>query len=207
MKRLLLLCLCLATPIDVPTGNGDPVLIDGMFSPGEWSDAREVVVSDSVRLYFKEFRGHVFIGLRTPRSMLAYTDLFFQGSDGVVYNIHASSQLAERRLTDTLFSDTIPAPRWGATSDWYANEMRNDRALAARLLQENPQRDRTLMLFETTYPFDGFEYQIRRSKFPGREWRLRVEARTGMPGKTDVVFPQTSQRRRPESWAVLRFRQ
>jgi hypothetical protein len=202
---LIALLIMLLVPIDVPTGNGNPVLIDGTFSPGEWSDAREVAITDSVRLYVKEFRGHVFIGLRTPRSMLAYTDLFFQGSDGVAYNIHASSQLGERRMTDTLFSDTVPAHRWGYTDGWYANEMRTDRALAQRLLTENPQRDRGAMLFETTYPMDGFEYQIKRSKFPGREWRVRIEARTGVAGLSDVVYPRDSSRRRPDSWAILRF--
>jgi hypothetical protein len=207
MKSVLLIAVLLGMVqvIDVPQGDGDPVMLDGRFSPGEWDDAREVVVDDSVRLYVKQYRDHVFIGLRTPWSMLATTDLFVQAEPGVVYNLHASAQLGERRLTDTLWTDWEPAWHWGNAVDWYANELRFDRLVADSILRADSTFDRTRLRFRTTYAYDGYEFQIRRSRFPGREWRIRVEARATVPNQTDRVFPRASTRHQPATWTVLRF--
>jgi hypothetical protein len=81
-----------------------------------------VVVADSVRLYVKQYRGHVFIGLKTPWSMLATSDLFIQTVSGPIHQLHASAQLGERQLVGTQWSDWEPAWRWGNAVDWYANE-------------------------------------------------------------------------------------
>ena len=40
--------------IRVPDGNGKPVLLDGLFSPGEWEDAEKIDVHPNVSLYLKK---------------------------------------------------------------------------------------------------------------------------------------------------------
>lgn len=48
-------------PVTVPTGDGTPVITDGVFTPGERDDALEIPVSDGVTMFLKEYRGR---GLR-----------------------------------------------------------------------------------------------------------------------------------------------
>ncbi len=51
-------------PVAVPTGDGAPVITDGVFTPGEWDDALKIAVADGVTLFLKEYRGVVFVGIR-----------------------------------------------------------------------------------------------------------------------------------------------
>ena len=48
--------------IRVPEGDGRPVLLDGLFSPGEWEDAKKIEIHPNVHLYLKKYGGHVFFG-------------------------------------------------------------------------------------------------------------------------------------------------
>lgn len=192
-------------PVLVPIGSGDPVLIDGHFDAGEWRDARTIDAGDSILVQVKEYRGHVFIGIWCPFRWVAHTDVFLAVGDGSIWNLHASSQLGEQRIARDALADTLPRPRWGHTDGWYANEARFDRSRAEQLVREDPQRDRARMLFDTTYPYDGFEFQLKRTRFTGTTWRLRVELNPGFPGFERKAFPATSTRREPDGWAELRL--
>ena len=86
----------------MPEGNGIPVLVDGQFTEGEWQDALWVGLEDSISLYLKQNEGHVFIAVKIPFEKLAYIDLFLQKEDKAIYNLHASSQLGQRILPDSL---------------------------------------------------------------------------------------------------------
>jgi hypothetical protein len=131
--------------------------------------------------------------------------MFIQTEAGVIHNLHASAQIGERRLTDTLWTDREPATHWGNARDWYANEIRMDRVLADSVVRANPQAGGDRLRFTTTFPYDGFEFQIRRAKLPAAAWRIRVEARSTVAGIGDVVYPKESTRMRPDGWATLRF--
>jgi hypothetical protein len=50
--------------LTVPAGNGQPVLLDGLFSPGEWDDALNMPVHERVDLLLKRNSGHLFLGLK-----------------------------------------------------------------------------------------------------------------------------------------------
>jgi hypothetical protein len=52
------------------------------------------------------------------------------------------------------------------------------------------------------FPADGTEFQIRRSRFPGTRWRLRVEALGFASAAPPDVFPRHATRA-PATWAVL----
>jgi hypothetical protein len=191
--------------VAVPVGSGNPVLIDGHLDPEEWRDAKAVDGGDSIVVMVKEYRGHVFLAIRCPFNWVAYTDLFVGLENGEFWNLHASSQLGERRIERAALGDTLPRARWGFTEGWYANETRFDRDLAQSLVRQEPGRDRARMLLDTTYPYDGFEFQLKRSRFPGKSYRLRVELNPGFPGLQPRAFPSASKRDDPDTWGLLRF--
>lgn len=177
--------------ISEASSSSSPILIDGMFSKDEWQDARTVKVNDSVTLLFKQFKGHVFIGVKTDTPYPAYVDMFLQTENNELYNLHASMQIGERRLTGDSWTDREPAWRWGNHVGWIANESKYDQT-----------KDRSLPDKEKVFPFEGREFQLLRSRFAGKIWKLRVEVR----GSTeDVVYPVNSQRTETASWLILRL--
>ena len=180
-----------APSIAVPAGRPTPVLLDGRLSPGEWDDARAIPLTDSIRLLLKQVDGHVFLAIATGSRVPRVVDLFLADGSGQVHQLHASAQIGERALPDTLWEDMQPAWRWGNHVDWIANEAKvdatqpADRPFAARL-----------------FPADGTEFQIRRSRFSGTRWRLRVEVRTFAGDAIADVLPRLATRD-PATWAVL----
>jgi len=185
----------------VPEGNGAPVITDGAFSPGEWDDAARFSLGAGVQWYLKQYRGVVFIGLRGPaRSSLGTTEISLAVPGGPITTFHVSAQIGEIVLPD---SGNAPPVRWGATSDWYANEQRNDEKEAKRLEKEGKNRAEA---FEATeYPYDGIEFAIRRSKFPGTRWLVRVNTRGRLEGGkfATLVHPPASPARTTDGWQVL----
>jgi hypothetical protein len=177
--------------IKVPEGNSNPVLIDGIFSKDEWQDAATVKVNDSVTLYLKQFRGHVFIGVKTNTTYPAYVDMFLLTAGNELYNLHASMQIGERLLTGNAWTDREPAWRWGNHVGWIANEAKYDST-----------KDRSLPDKEKVFPYEGKEFQLLRSRFTGKQWRLRIEVRGS---SEDIPFPANSERRQTASWAILRL--
>lgn len=180
--------------INVPKG-GDPVLIDGRFSADEWRDAKEITFGSSATLYVKQFKNHVFIGVKSAAGTPRYVDLFLLDSENRIYNLHASMQIGERFLSGNLWTDEKPPWRWGNHTDWIASE--------AKI---NSDKNKDLPLAERFFPYDGTEFQIRRSRFPGKLWRIRIEIRDFAGQLPDIVFPSDAGRKEIEKWAVLKFR-
>ncbi|MCA1568133.1 MAG: hypothetical protein LC803_21310 [Acidobacteria bacterium] len=177
--------------LKVPEGRGSPVLIDGIFSRDEWQNATTVKADDSVMLYLKQFRGHVFIGVKTATSYPAYVDMFLLTGLNELYNLHASMQIGERTLTSSLWTDGVPSWRWGNHVGWIANEAKYDST-----------KDRSLPDKEKVFPYEGKEFQLLRSRFTGKQWQMRVEVRGSTP---DLVFPAESERRSSARWLILQL--
>ncbi len=187
------------SPVTVPEGNGAPVITDGIFSPGEWEDARRITLAEMVTLYVKHYRGVVFVGLRGRD--VGPSDLFIALPGGPIQQFHVSAQLFESVIPAT---GEQPRPRFGLTTDWYANELRRDEEEAARLRQEH--KDPMEIIRATSYPSDGIEFAIRRSKFPGRRWLMRLHATGffgGKPGK--LIYPAAAAEKTTTGWLELRF--
>jgi hypothetical protein len=177
--------------IKVPEGNSNPILVDGIFSKAEWQDAATVKVNDSITLYLKQFRGHVFLGVKTATSYPAYVDMFLLTGSNELYDLHASMQIGERLLSGNAWTDREPAWRWGNHVGWTANEAKYDST-----------KERTLPDKEKVFPYEGKEFQLLRSRFTGKQWRLRIEVRGSSP---EVVFPADSQRMNTASWVTLQL--
>ncbi len=180
-------------PVTVPTGDGAPVITDGVFSAGEWNDALEMPVVDGVTMLLKEYRGVVFLGLRGVKSPV---DMWLAAPGGPIEKLHVSFALIQVPVPP---SGPEPKARLGFTTGWYANELRRDEEEFQRMLKEG--RDDWDAQQATTYPLDGIEYAIRRSKVPGRVWLMRLFA----PGSM-VIYPASTSERTTDGWLELRFK-
>lgn len=190
-----------AAAVTVPAGNGAPVITDGIFDPGEWDDALRIAVDDSVALYLKEFRGVVFIGVRGRSGELGPSELSLASPDGPIQKLHVSAQLYEVVLPPT---GPEPPSRLGFTSGWYANELRRDMTLSAKLEKEgkNPME----IIRASSYPSEGIEFAIRRAKLPAQRWMVRLWMTgffEGRPGSR--VYPAAAAERTTAGWLELRL--
>jgi hypothetical protein len=186
--------------IAVPEGQGAPVITDGLFSPGEWDDASRVALTASVHLRLKQYRGVVFIGLRGSGPP-GPSDLFLAVPGEPVHQLHVSTQLGEAVLPAT---GDAPPLRFGYTPDWYANEQRRDMREAERLEKEG--KNPIEIMIATSYPSDGVEFAIRRSKLPGSRWLMRLAASVIDGDKPAwLVHPAATSERTTEGWQVLRL--
>jgi hypothetical protein len=188
--------------ITVPEGNGAPVVTDGLFSPGEWDDAFRLALTPSVGLYLKQYRGVVFIGVRgSSPAGVGPSDLLLAVPGGPIHQLHVSAQLGEIVLPAT---GDAPPFRFGYTPDWYANEQRRDMEQAERLEKEG--RKPIEIIVATSYPSDGIEFAIRRAKFPGSRWLMRLGASVLEGGKPGwLVHPPATAERTTEGWQALRL--
>jgi hypothetical protein len=189
-------------PLSAPEG-GAPVITDGLFSPGEWDDAMRVPVGRSVGLYVKRWRDVVFIGVRGEGGgAIGPTELGLAVPGGPPLKLHVSAQLGETVLPEA--GGEAPF-RWGFTSGWYANEQRRDEAAQARMMKEG--RTPGEIVRAVSYPSDGIEFAIRRSKLEGDRWRLRLYAsatdgdRAGM-----LTWPPGTEERNTSGWTELRLK-
>jgi hypothetical protein len=187
--------------VTVPQGNGAPVITDGLFSPGEWDDALAVPLGETVTLHLKEYRGVLFVGLK-GQGGLGPTELYLAAPGGPIHKLHVSFQLFEHVLQA---SGPEPPTRFGLTTGWYANELRKDDGEFARLQKEG--KNPIEVMRGASYPSDGIEFAIRRTKLPGQRWLMRVWASAflsgGKPGM--LAHPPGSAERTTEGWLELRL--
>ncbi len=188
--------------VRVPEGNGRPILIDGIFTPGEWDDALVVPIRPDLQLLLKKGSGFVFLGLKYAPSCRSIVDLLISPDGKAVTHLHVSAQLGERPLPGPGSADGAPRFVWGTTSDWYANEVRWDAGKVVALMKEG--RDRYEAQEAATYRYDGFEFQIRQSKFGSDAWLIHIE--TPMPSdRSQFVYPPDTNPASTAGWLVLKF--
>lgn len=169
-----------------------PVLIDGKFPVAEWRNCFVISIEDSVKLYLKQYKGHVFIGVRVERATPSYVDLLLFTPDEQLYNLHASMKIGERLLKGNSWTDSQPAWRWGNNIDWIANEAKID-----------PTKDTDLPFTEKFYPYEGYEFQLCRSRFDGKKWHIRIVVQDFAEQLPDITFPNNSKKTDTSQWAIL----
>jgi hypothetical protein len=190
--------------VRVPEGNGQPILTDGLFSPGEWDDALKIPIRPDLELLVKKSAGFAFIGLRYSPFVLSVVDLFVSPDGRAIRHLHVSAQLGERLLNDTPGTDDDPEFDWGDTSGWYANEIRWSERKVQALIKEG--KDRGQAQEASLYKYDGFEFQIRRSKFGSGEWLVRLETPMAPDWGKPVVFPEGTDAVSTRGWLKLVFK-
>ena len=216
MSRLVPACvlglalLSVATPdaqntrtIRVPEGNGKPILVDGVFTPGEWDDALKLEVRPGIQLLLKKAAGFVFIGLKYTPFSLAVVDLFVSPDGKTIRHLHVSAQLGERLAGTATQSQDGPQFVWGDTTDWYANEIRWNEAKVRSLVAEG--KDQGAAQAAAVYRYDGFEFQIRQSKFGRGPWLVRLESPVAPDWSKPLVYPEGTTLSSTRGWLSLVF--
>jgi len=170
--------------VRVPTGKA--VMINGKIEPGEWSDAAEVKMPSNACLYLKSSGEFVYLAVQFPASRSGFTDVYIASEDGV-YDLHASAKLGERQLQ---------GGKWPEWNNWW-----NNRGWVANVSQVESFEKRTFV------PTNVREYQIERSHFRGRDWRLMLDMSLESPGGkyTVVRFPTSASDSNPEKWLTVQI--
>ena len=139
--------------IQVPL-TSSAVMIDGVFSEGEWQHAVSVDVPGTAKLYFQRSADFVYIAVQYTNSPSGIVDLYLSPREGEIFDLHASAKLAERQLSGNMFPDW----RWWNNHDWTAN-----------ISHVDSFEERTFL------PAPIREYQIRYSRFGSSVWCARFE--------------------------------
>jgi hypothetical protein len=182
--------------LTVPEGNGKPVLLDGIFAPGEWDDALKVPIHERIDLFLKDNSGHLFLGLKYEDALGVIVDLWMTSDDKTVYQMHSSGQLGEGVLSLPV-EDEWPNTLIGYTKDWDANEIKSDSKKKAEWQAAGRPAEGYR---EVLFPSDGKEFQIVLSKFSGRSLKMRF--RSG-DSKGLVVYPEKTDLKSTDNWLEL----
>jgi hypothetical protein len=183
VQRLAFLSLA-AIVVDVPAGA--PVMIDGRYDPAAWRDAAVVEMGGGAEIHIKTSAGFVFIAIALPDSQTGFTDLYLAPGDGSLLDLHASAKLGERRRG---------RGGWPEFETWWNND-----AWVANLSRVDSFEKRTFL------PQHVREYQIRRSRFPAREWKLAVDMSINVDGTYHVVrYPAAASDSTTDAWLTVRF--
>jgi ketosteroid isomerase-like protein len=187
--------------IRVPEGNGRPVLLDGLFSPGEWEDAEKIAIHQNVNLYLKRYGGHVFIGIKITPYKTSVVDMFISPDGESIHHLHTSAQIGERLVNKDSGPWDNPSFVWGYSVDWYANEIRWDNGKMEDLMKKGKDRNEAQEMSYFTY--DGFEFQIRQSKFSSDQWLFRIEVPMAPDFDKPVIYPSGTEMKSTKGWVRL----
>jgi hypothetical protein len=192
----------LAQSVSVPTSDGRPVMTDGILEAEEWEDAYELAMGGTALLMVKEHRGHVFVGVDCGSLGKPFVvNLYLKAPGAEILQLHASAQLGERVLA--VEGEEDPPWVWGNSSGWYANEVRWNQPMAESLVAEGFSRDEAQR--RALFPYDGFEFQLKRSKLHGAEWLMRIEIRHSPDYDTPLVYPEGTDAKSTEGWIRASF--
>jgi len=189
--------------IIIPEGKGGPVLLDGLFSPREWEDAKRVDLHENVSLFLKTLRGHLFIGVKISPFRTSAIDMFISPDGKSIHHLHASAQISERLVHENSGRWDNPSFIWGQAVDWQANEIRWDQEKMQALIKEGQSEGVAQEM--SNFKYDGFEFQIRQSKFGAGDWLFRIEVPVAQHFDRPVVFPPATGMKSTTGWARLKL--
>jgi hypothetical protein len=177
---------------NVKIPKGTPIMVDGKFSVDEWKDAAVLKFNDSLVFFFKQTKEFVYVGIQplVKNHKGGWIDLYITDNKEI-YNLHASRKLGERRLEGMEWSN------WGK---WWTNEgywTANFGRPEDMILEGKPK---VIQLND-----DGWEFQIRKSKFIGKEWKLMIDVSIMLDGVTNFIYPSNSTNTQSNGWIILKI--
>ncbi len=180
-----------------------PILVDGLFSPGEWDDAIAFETGPHSKMLFKQDAVYFYIGVDSRDLIAPATNLFLAAEATDILQFHISAQVGERRVTRESTRSENPAWKWGYSDNWMANEVRWDDRELQRLTKEAGEW-RADLFARVAYPSHGAEFQFRKTRFnaPRYFFRLDLIYAPDFDAKPEV-FPEGTQMGDTTGWAVL----
>jgi hypothetical protein len=182
MMLIIGLCGTAQSQNRVRVPRGKAILLDGKFSPGEWQDSAEIVLSGSVKLYVKSSQHYLFLCVRPAKEHQFGVDLYLSDSSREIHNLHVSAKLGERTLKATEF----PEWQWWNNRQWSGNV------------------SRVVSFDEKTFlPDEVKELQISRHRFSGNQWLVMLEMHTAEGSQS---FPAKATSKKAGNWLLLTFK-
>lgn len=170
---------------------GKTIMVDGKFSEQEWSDAKTMTISEKIKLYFKQSEEYVFIGIEPPLEGYngGWVDLYIEGTDDEILNLHASRKLGERKLSNGQWQEW--QKWWTNEGSWRANYIRPDD------IEENGEK-KVIQLKD-----EGWEYQIKKSRFKNNQWKLMFDISIVLKGFKNIKYPTDSENTKSNKWLII----
>jgi hypothetical protein len=180
-----------------------PILLDGLFSPGEWDDAVALKTGPHSTMLFKQDADYFYIGVDSRTLIAPSTDLFLAADSAEIRQFHVSAQVSERKVTRESTRSENPEWNWGYSDGWMANEVRwNDREF--KRLMEDAGEWRADLFAQVAYPSHGAEFQFRKSRFGAQRYSFRLELVYAPDFDANPeVFPEGTEMGDITGWAVL----
>jgi hypothetical protein len=168
------------TTIEIPHSN--TILPNGKFAQGEWDNAAETVLNESVVLFTKQDSEYYYIGFKFTKDMHTGIDLYLADSDDNRKMLHVSSALGEKDYSDGEWSEY----RWGENVDWVANSI--------GMIWDGEK--------SVSLEPEGFEFQVRKSLLPGDKWTFRIHLK-----RPELIYPEDNTNQNTDAWSILNLSQ
>lgn len=197
---LILLCFLNTGPVlsqnRVTIPNGKPIMVDGKFSDKEWSDSKNIITQDSTKLFFKQSKDYVFIGVQPIQKIYrgSAIDLYITAGTDKVYNLHASRKLGERQLESGQWKEWDRWDKWWTNDgSWSANYGRPDDI-------KEDGKTKVILLED-----EGWEYQIRRDKFRADQWKILFDLFLMQEKLNNIKYPASGVTTKADNWLILKL--
>jgi hypothetical protein len=187
------------TKVLVPEGN--PIVVDGIFSKGEWDDAFKLPISEDYNLYLKVVSGSLCIGLKSPKPIgMLLTEIYITSNEKEFYNLHSSASLGEgvnpfpsdfKSLKFSVHNNK----KWEANCDTF-DKVEEEKWNAAGEPNDPEKYDKVF------YKKDGKEFRIDLNKFSGARLKIAMVWRSA---KGVAHFPDNLNIKSWDSWTELIF--
>lgn len=205
-KRILISCLLLATALaanaltnKVIIPEGKPIIVDGMFSKGEWDDALKLLISEDYNLYLKVVSGSLCVGLKSPKPIgMLLTEIYITSNEKEFYNLHSSAALGEGVIPfpsdlKSLKFSVNNNKKWEANCDTF-DKVEEEKCNAAGKPNDPEKYDKVF------YKKDGKEFKIDLNKFSGTRLKFAMGLRSA---KGEAHFPDNFNFKNWDSWIEL----
>ncbi|MBF8964903.1 hypothetical protein I0P70_16765 [Pontibacter sp. FD36] len=180
-------------PDQVAIPKGKPVMVDGRFSAGEWTDAKTLKVQEDIMLYLKQSADYVYIGVQAPvqNYRSGWMELYLADGPESIVNLHASRKLGERKLMNG---------EWGPWKEWWTNQ---GKWHANYYRPDDVQEDGRWKVVQLQD--EGWEYQIRRSAFGNGPWKIMLDVSLMAEEVQTIKYPSNAEDTNPENWLLLKI--
>jgi hypothetical protein len=128
-------------------------------------------------------------------------NIFISPDGKSIYQMHTSAQIGERVVNENSSRTDNPPFIWGYSLDWYANEIRWDNEKMQELMKQGKSRNEAQEM--SYFKYDGFEFQIKQSKFASHQWLFRLEVPIAPDFDKPVIYPTGTVMKSTKGWIKL----
>lgn len=191
--------------IQIPIIKNRKVLTDGIFSTGEWVEAKTYMLKNGYSLLFMADQDYLYTALKFPEPMgECVMELRITPDGKEVYLLHVSGDLGEG-------VSSFPAAQkfdLGSHEGWEANPTKTN----YKRKQEWIENGQPLERYDDIYhKREGIEFKINRKKLSGEvlyltmSW-VRVEIEEGKVKKHTFSYPSEANLENSDRWTRLNIK-